>query len=83
MNIDYSNIANVAITILESAMSEKTGDELQSIFDLGEEAFDKIHAAAMIAAAMVERIVNDSIRDIEDISEFDTLVGTGIRQLEE
>lgn len=70
--INYEEIANIAIKVLDSAMSEKTGSELQTIFNLGQEAFDKIKAAAMLAASMMERIVTgeDSRGIIDDFTEL-------------
>ena len=88
MTIDYLGIAEKATQVLEKIMNEKTGEELQEIFSLGAEAFDKMKAAAMIAAGMVERIVVDLVEEHQGLpddvvtrnvpTQFDDIVIEGV-----
>ena len=88
MKIDYLEIAEKATEVLQKIMSEKTGEELEQIFSLGADAFDKMKAAAMLAAGMVERIVTDLVEETDELPEaremsmFNDLVIESVRELE-
>ncbi len=84
--LDYMKIADIAVNILESVMSEKTGEELQTIFNLGNEAFDKMKAIAILASSMVERMIEDTNPETGEYvarslqNPFEEVVSRGIEQ---
>lgn len=56
-------ISTLAVQITEELMSQKTGEELEAIFQLGKESFEKAKAAGMLAGALLERILLKNASD--------------------